>query len=272
MPEPSYDFFATGRPKPPADATVLPPAGAPAPSTNRFGGPAATPPPPHGFAAPPAGGLAAPPGDAGVPFPVAPGSGYNPGSVNRFGSPIDAAPAPTGPYAAPGIAAAPTATPGLVTTWSGPGTAYAPPVAPRDRRARSIPLPGTVLAAGILAIIDGALLILLATVGFILLVSYTNAISSAGGTVSASASANGQAYLVGFAGGGILWVVLGIAVCRGSRTWVRVLRILVFIHTVLAILVVAGNQSFSSFANLAMDLVMIVLLWNRAASDWLDAG
>jgi len=41
---------------------------------------------------------------------------------------------------------------------------------------------------------------------------------------------------------------------------------------VLAILVVAGNQSFSNIANLAMDLVMIVLLWNTAASAWLDAA
>jgi hypothetical protein len=41
---------------------------------------------------------------------------------------------------------------------------------------------------------------------------------------------------------------------------------------VLAILMLAGSQSLDRIITLGLDLVMIWLLWNKQARDWLDAA
>jgi hypothetical protein len=146
MPEPSYDFFATGRP-------AAPPGGAVPPLPGGHADQAATNP----YAAPPAavnqfGTPVAPQAPA---FPVAPGSGYAPGAVNQFGTPLDVVPAPTGPFAAPGIAAAPVDAPGMVSTW---GTPVPPRHASHAAAATSVvPLPRNVRAVAILALFFGTL-------------------------------------------------------------------------------------------------------------------
>ena len=155
MTDPGYDFFATGAASgatPPIPG-AQPPTPAP-PAVNQFGTPLA--PVAHQFGAP----------TAPAPVPVVPASGYQPGRVNQFGTPIDLPAAPVGPYAAPGVAAAAIPTPGMVSTWD-PAARAGGRAAARQGRSASVAdmrRPGTVLAAGILAIIDGGLMLLGAVV------------------------------------------------------------------------------------------------------------
>jgi hypothetical protein len=137
MPEPSYDFFATGRAAGAPEPHVPAVPDMAATAVDRFGAPVTTPVPPA--------------------FPVAPGSGYAPGAVNQFGTPIDAVAVPTGPLAAPGIGAAPIAGPGMVSTWG-------EPVAPAARAAHAAPVvdrgpvPRNVRAIALLSMFFGLLI------------------------------------------------------------------------------------------------------------------
>jgi hypothetical protein len=85
------------------------------------------------------------------------------GRVNQFGTPVDVGAVPTGPLAAPGIGAAPTSTPGMVTTWQGPPvqTRAAARLADRDTG-----VPRNVQAVAVLAIFFGVLAAISAFLGF----------------------------------------------------------------------------------------------------------
>ena len=261
MTDPGYDFFATGAASgatPPIPG-AQPPTSAP-PAVNQFGTPLA--PVANRFGAPP----------APAPVPVVPASGYQPGRVNQFGTPIDLPAAPVGPYAAPGVAAAAIPTPGMVSTWD-PAARAGGRAAARQGRSSSVAAerPGTVLAAGILSIINGGLILIGAVLAWLALSALSSAVSQSGAVVSAGASATVNAVVFVFLLIGAAWVGLGTGVVMGKRGAVKVPRVLVFIGTVLAIIMVAGNQSIDRIVTLALDLVMIYLLWNKDASEWLSA-
>jgi hypothetical protein len=132
-----YDFFATG---PKDDGPVVPPP-PPAPTrhTGQFGG-----------AVDPEGR-----------------------PLNQFGTPIGEAAVPVGPSAAPGYGAVPVAAPGLNSSWSGPALhpahAHAAPVWGAPQAPAYGPVsgarPGTVLAAGVIAIVQGAFAVIVGLLG-----------------------------------------------------------------------------------------------------------
>ena len=267
MTDPGYDFFATGSGAgsgaTPGVPGAQPPTSAhPAtPAVNQFGT----------ALDPVANRVGAP--TAPAPVPVVPASGYQPGRVNQFGTPIDVQAAPVGPYAAPGVAAAAITTPGLVSTWDPAARAGGRAAA---REGRSVALgaarPGTVLAAGILSIINGGLTLLGVVVAWLALATLSSAVSQSGAVVSSGATASLDAVLFVLLAVGVAWVSLGTGVVLGKRGAVKVLRVLVVIGTVLAVVMVAGNQSLDRILTLALDLVMIYLLWNKDASRWLSAA
>jgi hypothetical protein len=265
MTDPGYDFFATGAGSgatpPIPGAQPLTPAHPTPPAVNQFGTPLA--PVANQFGAP----------SAPAPVPVVPASGYQPGRVNQFGTPIDLPAAPVGPYAAPGVAAAAIPTPGMVSTWD-PAARAGGRAAARQGRSASVDVrrPGTVLAAGILSIVNGALTLLGVVVAWLALAALSSAVSGSGVNVSAGATASFDAILFVLLLIGAAWVGLGTGVVMGKRGAVKVLRILVVIGTVLAIIMVAGNQSLDRIVTVALDLVMIYLLWNKDASEWLSAS
>jgi len=208
MPEPSYDFFATGRAAGATgpDAPTAPDTSVPdvvATPVDRFGAPVAA-------AAPPA-------------FPVAPGSGYEPGAVNQFGTPIDVVAVPTGPLAAPGIGAAPIAGPGMVSTWGEPvAPARAAHAAPQGARTR----PDPVTTAAVVGFVIGGLLLLMAALVLFLYLAFRSQLDAAGvaGPLAGvdqlvSAVTTLLVTLIGIClAGGLLYVLAAAAVIRG-RVW-----------------------------------------------------
>jgi hypothetical protein len=235
MPEPSYDFFATSHPVAAPDAAVGTPGG-----------------PTH-----------SPPSD--------PSWAYDPGAVNQFGTPLDVAPAPTGPFAAPGVAAAPIAAPGMVSTWSGPGhpgrAAHAvhPPSIPAER-------PGTVLAAGVLSIINGALGIVTSVLGLAALAAFSSAISSAGDGVGATVLPIVQVVLAITLVLGVVWLVLGIGVVRGGRTSLRWLRGVVIVSALLAAYALLTQPSMTNLGSAVWNGVLLWLLYCASTTAWLRSS
>jgi hypothetical protein len=205
-------------------------------------------------------------------YPTSHIAGYDPGPVNQFGTPLAASAAPTGPYAAPGIGAVPAATAGIVSAWPGPGGAFAPPGPTQRRSLGAQQRPGTVLAAGILAILGGSLDLVAALLTLLAISVARSAIADAGGHVSASQLSIANAVVFVLALIGVAWVALGIGACRGHRTSVRIMRILVVLGTLLAIWQVVSSTGVSSLTTLALDLGMLALLWNRGVADWLAAA
>jgi hypothetical protein len=266
MTDPGYDFFASGTGAGSGATPAIPGGQQPTsahgttPAVNQFGTPLA--PLTNQFGAP----------SAPAAVPVAPASGYQPGRVNQFGTPIDVQAAPVGPYAAPGVAAAAIATPGLVSTWD-PAARAGSRAAARQGSSASVGAsrPGTVLAAGILSIINGGLILIGVVLAWLALAALSSAVSQSGVVVSSGATASVDAVLFVFLAVGVAWVSLGTGVVLGKRGAVKVLRVLVFLGTLLAIIMVAGNQSLDRIVTLALDLVMIYLLWNKDASEWLSA-
>jgi hypothetical protein len=234
MPEPSYDFFATGRPAAAPDAAVGTP-----------GGPTHSP-------------------------PSNPAWAYNPGHVNQFGTPLDVAPAPTGPFAAPGIAAAPIAAPGMVSTWSGPGQpGRAAHVAQPPRG--SVERPGTVLAAGVIAIINGTLGIGGSILGLAALAAFSSAIASAGDGLAAVLPIV-QVILWVTLVLGVIWLVLGIGVVRGSRTSLRWMRVVVVVAALLAAYSLLTAPSASNVASMVLYGVVLWLLYCERTTSWLRSA
>jgi len=154
--------------------------------------------------------------------PSAPMAPAPSGAVNQFGLPVDEY-APTGPYAAPGYGTAPVAH-GLVASqdpaWPAqPGRRQAAP--PADVR------PGTVVAAGVISIVLGALSALFAglgLLGYLAMSAQLDELAAQAGSDSATAAAFGSAILgvvligvVVLAVFAALYLVLGIMTVRGRR-------------------------------------------------------
>jgi hypothetical protein len=263
--EPGYDFFATGAPAP------------------------AAPPAPSGF------GTVAPPAPAPAPVPVpAPApvaptgpvvaAGYTPGAVNQFGTPLDTPSVPTGPYAAPGIGAAPTAGPGLVSSWDAapPAGSPAPPAwgaAPVGHRAasRPTPRPGTVLAAGIVAIVVGALALVLGVVGMVAyaaisseLAAFENAPELAGADLDMSGLTTMM--LVGVVvllASGALYLVAGIATAAGRRWGAWTLIVVSVVSIVMTLVQMVTGSGGNGLLGIVVSAVVAGLLLTPAAQAWL---
>ncbi len=170
MPEPSYDFFATGRAAGVTEPHVPPVPDVPVPALA------------------PVDRLVATEAPAPAAFPVAPGSGYAPGGVNQFGTPVDVVAVPTGPLAAPGIGAAPIAVPGMVSTWG-------EPVAPAARAAHAAPVvdrrsvPRNVRAVALLSMFFGLLIAFGTSIAISQYLALSDMVGRAGSGAAAGAMA-----------------------------------------------------------------------------------
>ena len=198
MAAPEYDFFATG----PRQA---PPTGQ---ATDRFGMPAVP---------------QAPVQQQYAPAPPAP-------AVNQFGLPVDVA-VPTGPLAAPGYGAVPVHN-SLAAGYDDAPSVWDPTAsmaAHAHRRAAAAPVdvrPGSVLAAGVIAIVFGVLAALGAA---LTLLGYLAAKSEIEQAVAANPEVQGldefasailaTVLVVGLvmAAASVLYLVLGVMTVRGRR-------------------------------------------------------
>lgn len=285
MAEPGYDFFATGRP---VGTTPVNPVG---PVTT--------------------------PMAAVAPVTSAPGARVfdtPSGAVNQFGTPVDLANVPTGPYAAPGIGAAPTGAPGLVSTWDvaapeapapvdrfgaasvAPADATvsgAAPVADHGTHHAATPAggsarPGTVLAAGIIGIVEGAVILalgLVALVGYLALRSQVAELESQlsvlgapeGGTSGFGGDLVGTFTTVVLVGALVLLVIgsgylaAGIATVRGRRWGAWALFVVSALNVVYGIYQFASGRSGVAAMLLGVGVsgAVVVLLALRDSQRWL---
>lgn len=237
-----YDFFATGRPAAPE--------------------PVAPPPPP----ARARGTFVDPDGRA----------------VNQFGTPIDVAASPAGPSAAPGYGAQTYGGHGLTSDGAAPAVAppnrfggppgpvppppgaYAPPVPP-GAYARSDQRPGTVLAAGIVGIVEGGLLVVAAL--FVLLGGAALS-AQLGGSDLPSLFVVMAVVLAAFAA---LYLAAGIGAVR-SRRWA--VWTLLVVHALAAALnlvqmVVGARGGAELLVSLLIEVAVVVLLVLPASWAWL---
>lgn len=248
MSDPGYDFFATGRPQPPAGSPALPE-------------PPVAPPP----AAP------APPAAYGAPAPARTFQMPNGTQVNQFGTPIGEVVAPTGPYAAPGVAAVPTAAPGLVSTWAGPpaptGHRAAPQQAGSDRAPRNV------RAVAILALVGGVLGSIGTLAGFASYASLSAQIDALGDTTGLGGAIL-TAVLVGLVIFGLVSVTLlvgSIATLLGRRWggWILVgafgLSLLGQVQQVLS-----GALGLSQVLGFLIALVLLLVLVTGEGLAWLQ--
>jgi hypothetical protein len=234
-------------------------------------GPRQAPPQPP---APPVGRTASP------SVPAAPMTGA-PAPVNQFGLPVDEY-APTGPYAAPGYGTVPVAH-GLVASqdpaWGAPaGRRQAP--APADVR------PGTVLAAGIISIVLGALGAVLAGMGLLGYAAMSAQLDqlAAASDDSATAAAFGSAILGAVLVGVVvlavfaaLYLVLGIMTARGSRPFAWALLVVSALNLLWsAYQFVSGSMgtsgtggTFSTVVGLGVVVAIVLLLTVGSGGAWL---
>jgi hypothetical protein len=239
-----YDFFATG---PKDDGPVVPPP-APAPTrhTGQFGG-----------AVDPEGR-----------------------PINQFGTPIGEAAVPVGPSAAPGYGAAPVAAPGLNSSWSGPAVhahAHAAPAWGAPPVPSYGPGPGarpaTVLAAGVIGIVQGAIAVIVGLLGI-----------AVAGVVSSDVAANGTGRDVS----GILrimmlvvlligvgYVVAGGAAIAGKRWAAWTLLVIEGLGLLVGLIDVVSSSSQTAGAsvglliNLLIPAAVLVLLLVPVSRAWL---
>ncbi len=257
MGDPGYDFFATGRP-----------AAAPEPA-SRFGTPMVA--APAAAAAP-----VEPPSVEPAAFAIPPISGYQPGNVNQFGTPLDEVRVPTGPYAAPGIGAAPVEAPGLLTTWGGP------PVAGQHGRARPAAYdvrPGGVLAAGIIGIVEGVLLLVIAlfgVAGYVALQSQVAALEAQAGFEGAGELVAGVSTILLLAilvtlVIGLLYLLAGIAAVRGRRWGAWTLLVVSALNVVYGAFGFLGGTrtGLGDIVALLIALLVVVLIVTRGSWSWL---
>jgi len=250
--EPGYDFFGTAPSAAPSPSPE-PPAAAPVVATTPY--PVPTPVP-------------------AVQAPLAsPLSGYAPGSVNQFGTPLDTPVVPTGPYAAPGIGAAPVAGPALVSEADRPAT--------HRLAAREPTRPGTVLAAGIVGIVVGALGLLLGLVGMVGYaglrqeLSALESSSEAAGLGALDTSGLTALILVGvlvLLASGAGYLTAGIATVAGRRwgAWTLLVVSGLSIAVTLLQMVTAGDGS--GLLGIAVSSAVVALLLAPASRAWLRGG
>lgn len=254
MAGPEYDFFATGpRPAAPSGAS-----GFGTTVTPSSAAPAVTPP------------AAAP-------------------AVNQFGLPADAV-APTGPYVAPGYGSASEGIAAGVGVTDTPG--HAAPV--HGRRAAPAPVsderPGTVLAAGIVALVVGGLLAVLAVLGlfaYLAAKSQMDAMLAPGAGEADLAGAEDfvsallMAVLVGvlvlavFAG---LYLLLGVGTVRGHRGFAWGLLVVAALNVLYGVYQlatgagaadVAPGSGAGTLVSLAVSVAIVGLLTLGSGGAWL---
>lgn len=244
MGQQDYDFFATGRPAPPApplpDAASTSPAppaaAAPVPRTHQFTDP---------------GGRA----------------------VNQFGTPIDVSAVPAGPAAAPGYGAEAFTGHGLTEAHWTPPAAVRPPGAHAgaDRR------PGQVLAAGIIAIVQGALALVVALLGLAAVAAVENGLGggSTDAVLVAQVSGFVRLILVLVLLVAALYLTAGIATAAGKRWGAWTLVVVEGIGLLLGLigLVDSDAQSggaFGQLVGLAVPVAVLVLLLLPVSRAWLQ--
>jgi hypothetical protein len=262
MAAPEYDFFATGpRPTPQAGAT-----------TDRFGMTTAP-------AAP-----AAPAQQQFAPPPAAP-------AVNQFGLPVDEV-HPTGPLAAPGYGAVPVHG-GLAAGYDDAPAVWDPTASMAARahsRAAAAPVdvrPGNVLAAGVISIITGSIVALMAGVALLgyfgAKAQIDEAVAAAGPQVQGlddMASALLAGVLIGalvLTAIGALYLVVGIATVQGRRWGAWTLVVLSALSLVASLWQVVGGASagattsygFGTWIGIGVTLAVLLLLTVGEGGRWL---
>jgi hypothetical protein len=267
MAAPEYDFFATGpRPTPQAGAT-----------TDRFGMTTAA-------AAPAAPAPAAPAQQQFAPPPVAP-------AVNQFGLPVDEV-HPTGPLAAPGYGAVPVHG-GLAAGYDDAPAVWDPAASMAARahsRAAAAPVdvrPGNVLAAGVISIITGSIVALMAGVALLgyfgAKAQIDEAVAAAGPQVQGlddMASALLAGVLIGalvLAAMGALYLVVGIATVQGRRWGAWTLVVLSALSLVASLWQIVGGASsgattsygFGTWIGIGVTLTVLLLLTIGEGGRWL---
>lgn len=261
MAGPEYDFFATGpRPQPTG------------PATDRFGMPAVPQPPVQQHFAP----------EQSAPMQAAP-------AVNQFGLPVEEA-RPTGPLAAPGYGAVPVHNSlaagydDAPSVWD-PTAALAAHTQGRTRAIAADVRPGSVTAAGILAIVLGAIGVLAAGV---ILLGYLGAKSEIQEALAASGpdadelQGMADAFLTAILVSGlivgvmaVLYVVLGSLVI-GARRWAAwtlvVLSGLSVLGGLRQVLMGGGSGASSAVGTwvaIGVSLVVVLLLTIGSGGRWL---
>ena len=158
--------------------------------------------------------------------------------VNQFGTPIEQTAAPAGPAAAPGYGA---------QAWGGPGltgnAGRTPPAAanctpPGTRAADSSVRPPTVLAAGVVAIVQGVLAVIVALLGFAAVSALESELAQVQGGVQLTAQVSGFVRLVLFLVllVGVLYLVAGIGAAAGRRWGAWILLVVESVGLVLGVI------------------------------------
>jgi hypothetical protein len=156
----------------------------------------------------------------------------------------------------------------MVTTWGGagqPSRAAHPSTIAAER-------PGTVLAAGVLSIINGALGIVSSLLGLAALAAFSSALSSAGHGVGATVLPIVEVILGITLVLGVIWLVLGVGVVRGSRTSLRWLRGVVIVSTALAAYALLTSPSLTSLGSVAWNGVLLWLIYGASTTAWLRSS
>jgi hypothetical protein len=196
--------------------------------------------------------------------------------VNQFGTPIDAPTVPTGPYAAPGIGAAPTAGPGMITEWDPAPAAFG--AAPHGHRSAAAPArPGTVTAAGIIAIVVGALGLLLGLVGLLgyaAMSSELSALQSSPELAGSGLDMSGLTTLVLVGvlillASGVLYLVAGIATVTGRRWGAWTLIAVSVLSIVVTLVQLVTGSGGNGILGIVVSGVVLGLLVTPAAQSWL---
>ena len=269
---PATPILAVPAPVPPPLAT---PGFNPDVPLNRFGGPAV--PADVPLTVPVASSLVpqAPPSAAPAPFPVPAAAGYTPGAVNHFGTPLAASGAPTGPYAAPGIGAMPVAAPGMVSSWdprAGVSTS-------RARASARPSLPQGVRTAGIIGVIEGALLAvasLFSLLGYLSLKSNLAELSAATGSSAFSATIS-SAVLIGVVVlflSTALYLAAGVGTIQGRRWAAWVLLVVSGLNVLWALygFVDGSSGGVTTLLGLLISGSVVVMLLSNEPRRWLMAG
>ena len=248
MSQQDYDFFATG---PKDDGPVVPPP-PPAPTrhTGQFGG-----------AVDPEGR-----------------------PINQFGTPIGQAAVPVGPSAAPGYGAAPVDAPGLNSSWSGPAVhsaahAHAAPAWGAPQAPTYGPVsgarPGTVLAAGVIGIVQGAITVIVGLLGLAVVGAIDSGMTAEGSQAIRDVSGIVRIIMFIVLLIGVGYVVAGGATVAGKRwaAWtllvVEGLGLLIGLVGLINSSTQAAGGAIGQLIDLLVPAAVLVLLLVPASLAWL---
>jgi hypothetical protein len=208
-----------------------------------------------------------------VPEPATafPAPDHQPRAVTIFGTPVAEARTPSGPYAAPGMGASPLAAPGLVSSWAGPATA--PPRHDPATAGRADLRPAGVLAAGIVGVVEGILVLLAALVmlgGYLSLKGALDSIDGAG-ALTAGVSSTLIALIAAVAAIGTLYVAAGTAAIRGRRwgAWTLLIVSGVSVAWTAFGLATGSSGTASDILGLGVAAAVVLLLVTGESRRWL---